>query len=412
METYIQARDNDMWYDISNNTIVDHKFALRLMSEKKRIGQQASKLLGTHTKQIRSFEMNMNKANNSSLETMVDVIDRWTKDTMVIIPNSMISRSSLLSSLEYSKIPFYNWEEFGGLAVVLSRHHRGEVLQALSTEGVKVSYQSREVLEQNWRNSQIETSEYQISRKGQDRFFQLAENGVIISLLFDGHGTDTVIDYISSHRTDFAELGMEPFPETNAEAFERTRKVFVEFENTMRKSMSDLYSGSTLVTAVHKVSTKKVFFAHIGDSRAVWSVGGKIYGTNDHKPSEEREMTRIISLGGKVTKAKRDVMRVNENLATSRSFGDETLKTKGNTENDRNNDLVSVIPSVYGPFSLPSKSFYGLGSDGVFDVMSNEETIKLLSDQKKSSNVARKVVEMAVQKGSLDDITFGCVHVL
>jgi protein phosphatase 1L len=123
-------------------------------------------------------------------------------------------------------------------------------------------------------------------------------------------------------------------------------------------------------------------------------------------------MTRIISLGGKVTKAKRDVMRVNENLATSRSFGDETLKTKGNTENDRNNDLVSVIPSVYGPFSLPSKSFYGLGSDGVFDVMSNEETIKLLSDQKKSSNVARKVVEMAVQKGSLDDITFGCVHVL
>lgn len=421
MDNYAYSRNNGLWYDVSQNIILDQNTAMRLISEKKRVANRNSRLLGEYSKQIRMFEMNRNGTSRSVNQSrnvpetvkIVEVIDRWTKDTMVIVPSSIDSKGFLISSLEQARIPFYNWEEFNGLAVVLSRNHRQEALQALSSEGIKTSYRSREVMEQNWRNSQTETSEYQVSRKGQDRFFQLVEDGTMISLLFDGHGTDTVIDYISSHRNYFVELGHEPFPETNAEVFERVNKVFINFENTMRTRMSDMYSGSTLVVAVHKISSGKVFFAHIGDSRAVWSIGDKIYGTKDHKPSEDSEKSRIISLGGRVTQAKRDVPRVNENLATSRSFGDETLKAKGNNSADRQKDLVSVIPSVYGPYTFPSGSFYGLGSDGVFDVMSNEEVAKILLESKRNTvTSAKKVVEMAVQKGSLDDITFGAVFIL
>lgn len=414
-----------MWYDIHTNSMLTRESAMTLVHSRQRIANHESRLLGTYGQQIRSFQMNpkpMVSKLSSTQPIEIDIIDRWTNDTMVMVPSMryesdseqsrMSAKSSMLTSLEQAKIPFYNWEEFGGMAVVLSRNHRQEIIQALSAKGAKITYQAREVMEQKWRNSQIETTEYQISRKGQDRFFQLSENGVLISLLFDGHGTDTVIDYISTHRTDFAALGFEPFPETNAEAFEKTSKVFIEFENTMRKKIKDMYSGSTLVVAVHKIATKKVFFAHIGDSRAVWSIGGKVFGTNDHKPSEENERKRVTDLGGRVTQARRDVMRVNGNLATSRSFGDESLKVPGNSESDRKKDLISVIPSVYGPYNLPSGSFYGLGSDGVFDVISNDQIYSLLSNKGRGSNVSRVVVEAAVEKGSLDDITFGTVYIL
>lgn len=411
--SYEYARLNDLWYDLSTNSVVDRTLGNKLIAERKRVGNQKARLLGTHTRQIRSFEMNMNGVSRKpkSSSQNANIVDRWTSDTMVVIPESMDAKGSLLNALEQARIPFYNWEEFGGLAVVLSRNHRQEAIQALNSEGMKVAFQSREVVEQERRNSQVSTFEYQISRKGQDRYFQFVEDGVMISLLFDGHGTDTVIDYISSHRTDFLELGIEPFPETNAEVFERVNKVFNDFENNMRTKIKDLYSGSTLVTAVHKISTRKAFFAHIGDSRAVWFIDKKVSGTKDHKPSDDSEKSRILSLGGKVTQARRDVPRVNDNLATSRSFGDETLKTRGNTEADRQKDLVSVIPSVYGPFTFPAGSFYGMGSDGVFDVLSNEEVATMMSGQARSDNIAKRIVDTAVSKGSLDDITFGCVYV-
>lgn len=409
---YEFAMQNGMWFDVGTGNILTPDSALQLIAEKKRVAESRHRIVGTYAKQLRDFEAAKIYA---TLETTrgleVEIVDRWNDTHMAISLKDEKGYYKLASLLEASQIPVHGYTLSIGKSLVTERRFRADVLRTLKTAQADVSYQSREVVEQGWRTSRISTFEHEVSRKGQDRFFQLAQEGVTISLLFDGHGTDTAINYITAHRAEFAELGLLPFPETNAEAFERAQRVFIDFENRLRKGMSDMYSGSTIIAAVHNLATKSVFFAQAGDSRAVWQFEpeGKVFGTSDHKPDDQAERERVTSLGGRITRSKRDVWRVNDNLATSRSFGDETLKERGE---DRSKDLVSVIPSVYGPYTFGPGSLYGLGSDGVFDVLSNEKVVRIIRNARGSQNGAQDVTAAAVQAGSHDDITFAYSVVL
>lgn len=79
-------------------------------------------------------------------------------------------------------------------------------------------------------------------------------------------------------------------------------------------------AGSTAVTAL--VKNNVLYCANIGDSRAIASINGKVEAlSQDHKPSNEHELKRIMAAGGWV-----DCNRVNGNLALSRAFGDFSFK--------------------------------------------------------------------------------------
>jgi hypothetical protein len=83
----------------------------------------------------------------------------------------------------------------------------------------------------------------------------------------------------------------------------------------------------------------KLYVANAGDSRAVLCRGdGAAYAlSDDHKPLQERELTRIMSAGGFVTKEG----RINGNLNLSRSLGD--LKYKQGEALGKENQVGSVL---------------------------------------------------------------------
>jgi serine/threonine protein phosphatase PrpC len=418
---YDFAFSNGMWYDVGTGDVLTSESASQLVAERKRVAEPRLRIVGTYAKQLRSFESNHRSSSlhAQSQNMEVKIIDRWNDTHMAISMKNEREYNKLTSLLEAAEVPVYPYTLSTGQSLVVERKFRADVFQTLKSAKANVSYQNREVDEQNWRSSRVRTYEHQVSRKGQDRFFQLTQDGVIISLLFDGHGNNNVIDYITAHHSAFVELGVRPFPETNAEAFERAQRVFISFETKIRRSVDASYSGSTIVAAVHDLVSKSVYFAYAGDSRAIWQFqpgisqngvsGGKVFGTQDHKPTEPNEKDRIEALGGRITHSKGDVWRVNDNLSTSRSFGDESLKDLGD---DRKKDLVSIIPAVEGPFTFGSGSYYGMGSDGVFDVLSNNQVAAIISEAQGSQNGAQLVTQAAVDARSYDDITFAYTVVL
>ncbi|CAI9773152.1 unnamed protein product [Fraxinus pennsylvanica] len=117
--------------------------------------------------------------------------------------------------------------------------------------------------------------------------------------------------------------------------------------------------GSTAVVAI--VCSSHIIVANSGDSRAVLCRGKEPMALSvDHKPNREDEYARIEAAGGKVIQW--NGHRVFGVLAMSRSIGDRYLKPW-------------VIPDpqvVFIPRTREDECLI-LASDGLWDVMSNEE---------------------------------------
>jgi serine/threonine protein phosphatase PrpC len=85
-------------------------------------------------------------------------------------------------------------------------------------------------------------------------------------------------------------------------------------------------------------------------------------------------------------------------LALSRALGDYSLKPYG----------LSATPSMY-KYNVSEKDMYVvIASDGVWDVVSEEEVSKTCNDVNRKGNckvIAKDIVDMAVAKGSSDNIS-------
>ncbi|KAJ6842203.1 putative protein phosphatase 2C 53 [Iris pallida] len=117
--------------------------------------------------------------------------------------------------------------------------------------------------------------------------------------------------------------------------------------------------GSTAVVAL--ISSSHIIVANCGDSRAVLYRGKQCVPLSvDHKPNRDDEYQRIEAAGGKVIQW--NGYRVFGVLAMSRSIGDRYLKPWIIPEPE-----VRIIPRTREDECLV------LASDGLWDVMSNEE---------------------------------------
>ncbi|KAH6774180.1 hypothetical protein C2S52_002869 [Perilla frutescens var. hirtella] len=117
--------------------------------------------------------------------------------------------------------------------------------------------------------------------------------------------------------------------------------------------------GSTAIVAL--VCTSHIIVANCGDSRAVLCRGREAIALSvDHKPNREDEYARIEAAGFRVIEW--GGHRVSGVLAMSRSIGDQYLKPPVIADPE-----VMVIPRSREDECLI------LGSDGLWDVMSNEE---------------------------------------
>ncbi|MBA0611778.1 hypothetical protein Godav_012435, partial [Gossypium davidsonii] len=192
----------------------------------------------------------------------------------------------------------------------------------------------------------------------------------------------------------------------------------VDHELEQYRKIDSFYSGTTALTIVRQGDI--IYVANVGDSRAVLATNSDdgnlvpVQLTVDFKPNLPQESERIIQCKGRVfcMHDEPGVHRVwlpNEEspgLAMSRAFGDYCIKDYG---------LISV-PEVTHRHITNKDQFVVLATDGVWDVVSNQEAIQIVSSTPDKAKAAKRLVEFAAcawkkkRKGiAMDDISAICL---
>ncbi|KAJ4834904.1 hypothetical protein Tsubulata_045734 [Turnera subulata] len=186
------------------------------------------------------------------------------------------------------------------------------------------------------------------------------------------------------------------FP-TLKESFLKAFKL-VDKELKVHPYIDCVNSGSTAVTIVKQ--GQDLVIGNVGDSRAVLGTRDT-YGsviavqlTEDHKPTLPREAERIRLCKGRVfaLPGEAHVARVwlpnsySPGLAMARAFGDFCLKDFG---------LISV-PEVFYHRITEEDEFVVLASDGLWDVLSNEEVVRIVASAPRS-RAAQTLVDTAAR---------------
>ncbi|HLJ31243.1 MAG TPA: PP2C family protein-serine/threonine phosphatase [Candidatus Babeliales bacterium] len=206
--------------------------------------------------------------------------------------------------------------------------------------------------------------------------------------IYDGHAGDKVSSYLQSN------LHKQLRGRTSLEnAF---RYAFSAVEKYALENCDD---GSTAVAAFINKSNW-LCFAWTGDSRAVLEKNGAVeFATCDHKPDRKDEKERIERAGGKIMM--HGVWRVN-GLAVSRSVGDAICKQQGIGQ-------IIAKPEYVTRTLNPENHFMVMASDGLWDVMSNEQAValvnKALQNGKSLNTIAQMLQDGAIKQGSGDNIT-------
>ncbi|XP_074273754.1 protein phosphatase 2C 56-like [Silene latifolia] len=237
--------------------------------------------------------------------------------------------------------------------------------------------------------------------------------------VYDGHGGSEVANYCAQR---MHEVITDEWSQEGHDGHEWQRKWQETFCSGFRR-VDDLVIteggesetvGSTAVVAV--VSGCQIIISNCGDSRAILCKrtqitpnGPKITQTIplsvDHKPDREDELSRIEGVGGKVFTW--NGARVSGVLAMSRAIGDRYLRP-----------YVIPVPEITFTTRSEEDECLILASDGLWDVMKNEEVGKVASnllrqmrrsvvagDKSPAQVVADTLTELAIGRNSSDNIS-------
>ncbi|WOL20483.1 putative protein phosphatase 2C 52 [Canna indica] len=207
--------------------------------------------------------------------------------------------------------------------------------------------------------------------------------------IFDGHGGSRAAEYLKEHLFDNLIRHPKFMTDTKLAISETYKKTDSDFLDAESNSSRD--DGSTASAAI--LIGKHLYVANVGDSRAVISkAGNAIALSDDHKPNRSDERKRIEDAGGVVMWA--GTWRVGGVLAMSRAFGNRLLK-----------QFVVAEPEIQEQMVDEEMEFLVLASDGLWDVVTNEDAVSLVRVEEEPDAAARKLTETAFSRGSADNIT-------
>ncbi|GJM88188.1 hypothetical protein PR202_ga04218 [Eleusine coracana subsp. coracana] len=275
------------------------------------------------------------------------------------------------------------------------------------------------------------------------------QNGHMFCGVFDGHGPlgrevachvrDTLPSKLSSYlklKTEdlSSNSDLDSFDKSDSTSFSDTsdeNQLLSTWKNIFLKTFEDvdqelrqhsgidcICSGTTAVTVVRQGN--HLFIANLGDSRAVLCTRDSkdrltpVQLTTDLKPDLPSEAARILSCKGRVFAMddEPDVPRLwlpdqdAPGLAMARAFGDFCLKDHG----------LICTPEVYYRKLSEKDEFLVLATDGIWDVLSNRQVIKMVSSVSDPSKAAKQLIDCAVRSwrrkfptSMVDDCAVICV---
>jgi serine/threonine protein phosphatase PrpC len=246
------------------------------------------------------------------------------------------------------------------------------------------------------------------------------QDGRIFMVICDGHGGKHAASFTAHHLVEkvsrFAanqwnlkesilqvsnewdqqclkKLGTRHYPKTT----EERRQVFLSANKEIYFG-EEWHSGTTVVCVLLDVLLKKGLMANLGDSRGVWKElppkDGKkrshLKSTKDHVPRQND----LGPLGGNIVYQDNDVPRINGDLAVGRALGDNSDELMGSVSHE---PVISEFTWKDGPIKVV------LGTDGVWDVLSNSRAM-VLTD-------ATSIVNEAISQGTQDNVTAGVIYI-
>ncbi|KAL0017581.1 hypothetical protein SO802_004650 [Lithocarpus litseifolius] len=188
-------------------------------------------------------------------------------------------------------------------------------------------------------------------------------------------------------------------------------------EVQLQKKLDSSCSGTTAVVVIRQ--DEDLIIANLGDSRAVLGTVTNngvtaIQLTTDLKPGLPCEAERIRNCNGRVAALRQEphVQRVwlphddSPGLAMSRAIGDFILKNHG----------IIAIPNIHYHCVTSNDQFIILATDGVWDVLNNDQVASIVWAADSEQAAARAVVEAATATwkkrypcAKVDDCTATCL---
>lgn len=151
--------------------------------------------------------------------------------------------------------------------------------------------------------------------------------------------------------------------------------------------------GTTVIAAL--VDNGRLLIANVGDSRAVLCTrrGLAVPLSIDHKLTVASEVAQVNARGGTV-KWNSGCLRVNGELNMSRSVGDRTLK-----------QWITSDADVQMRAIAEEDEFCILASDGLWDVVSNQQACDCVRAKRTPQQASKALVDLALAYGSRDNVT-------
>lgn len=228
--------------------------------------------------------------------------------------------------------------------------------------------------------------------------------------VFDGHGGAEVAKFCSKHFVNelknTAEYKEGKYEAALKRAFLKMDEILVSPEGQkILKGLADkdaTESNAGCTANVVLMKDKKIYIANAGDSRSLLYTKGKVTRlSEDHKPENDVEKTRIANAGGFIIDG-----RVNGNLNLSRAIGD--LEYKKNPKLKPEEQLISAMPDVKViPMEVSDDTFILMGCDGVWEILSDEEICRFVKDRIQTEKTLSTVVGELLDKCLAPDTTQG-----
>jgi protein phosphatase PTC1 len=220
--------------------------------------------------------------------------------------------------------------------------------------------------------------------------------------VYDGHGGKDVSAFLKDNLSKYFLSLSCSYPLKKQDVY--------NIYDTIQKKISiqpySAYTGSTALVAIMFKQQDDTYLniLNTGDCRCIICRDNfALPLTKDHKPHWPEENRRIIKTGGKIVFDGFD-FRIKD-LSVSRAFGDTDATP-----------FVSHRPDIFRYKIEKSDKFIVLACDGLWDVLSNDEVVNFILitsyDQSLTKrivdnnvNVAKKLAEYALTKGSTDNIS-------
>lgn len=246
---------------------------------------------------------------------------------------------------------------------------------------------------------------------------------ILFAGVFDGHGggdiSKTLVDKNKININKYFCQTSSPIAQKLSASKTFNQKLIEPLFQRIQEKLKNYYiSSNTMGTTAlmvllyprnsdkNKLALKVI---NLGDSRAVicseYNIGNQI--SLDHKPHLYCEKERIQQMGGQLEYEEGDDPRIG-GMSVSRSFG------------DLDNRFICQKPDIFD-YNISGDKFIIMGCDGVWDVLNNQDAVDFVLDKyndlkntnkpfidmkgRSDNNIAQKLAEYAIDRGSLDNIS-------